>query len=300
MSSLSQRTFLSSLTSLSSPAMITSTAALLSVGTLTVGLVLLRRWRSSKWGVCTLTTRLTGKVVIVTGGNAGLGEQTALDMARRGATVVLACRSSTSAQETVDRIRSQTGNKEVHYMRLDLADLQSVRQFAGELLERFPQVHCLVLNAGVWVPMDQKMKTSQGFEIHAGVNHLGHFLLTNLLLERLTQSAPARLVVVTSSLSSQGRLDFDKWDHFREGRQKEPGSKGFAPTGYCDSKLMNVMFSKEVAGRLEGRGLTTVSVCPGWCKTELARHTGIKFYQELILDIFMALTNLLDNQSSQV
>ena len=258
------------------------------MGTVTVGLVLLRRWRSSKWGVCTLTTRLTGRVVIVTGGNAGLGEETALDMASRGATVVLACRSSQGATEAVNRIRNKTGNKEVHYMHLDLADLASVRQFAEELLEKYSEIHCLVLNAGVWVPMDQKMKTSQGFEIHAGVNHLGHFLLTSLLLERLTQSAPSRIVVVSSGLSSQGRLDFDQWDHFREGRLPEPGSKSLAPTGYCDSKLMNVMFSKELASRLSGRGVTTVSVCPGWCKTELARHTGIKTYQELILDILQA------------
>ena len=265
-----------------------TTYALVSVGALTVGLVLLRRWRSSKWGVCTLQTRLTGKVVVVTGGNVGLGQETALDLARRGATVVLACRSQHSAQEAVNRIRSKTGNSEVHYMHLDLADLQSVRQFAGELLEKYPQIYCLVLNAGVWVPMDQNMKTSQGLEIHAAVNHLGHFLMTSLLLDRLTDSAPSRVVVVSSGLSTQGKLDLEKWDHFKEGRQPEPGRKSFAPTGYCDSKLMNVMFSKELARRLSGRGVTTVSVCPGWCKTELARHTGIKTYQELILDILQA------------
>ena len=266
----------------------TATYALVSVGALTVGLVLLRKWRSSKWGVCTLTTQLTGKVVVLTGGNVGLGAETALDLARRGALVVLACRSEETGTETANWIRKKTGNDQVHYRHLDLADLQSVRQFAGNLLEEFPDIYCLVCNAGVWGPMDQDMKTSQGLEIHAGVNHLGHFLLTNLLLDRLIQTTPSKVVVVSSGLSSQGKLDFDQFDHFKEGRRPEPGSKTFAPTGYCDSKLMNVLFSKELSKRVEGRGLSTVSVCPGWCKTELARHSGIKFYQELILDISLS------------
>jgi len=262
--------------------MASATSVLVSVGALTLGLVILRRWRSSKWGRCTLPTKLTGKVVIVTGGNVGLGAETALDLAGRGATVVLACRSEDTSLETVTRIRKQTGNTDVHYMHLDLANLESVRQFAGDLLEKYPNIYCLVCNAGVWCPMDQEMKTSQGLEIHAGVNHLGHFLLTSLLLERLCQSSPSRLVLVSSSLSSQGTLDLEKFDHFREGRPAVPGSKSFAPTGYCDSKLMNVLFCKELSSRLAGRGLTTVSVCPGWCKTELARHTGIKLYQKIL------------------
>ena len=272
--------------------MASATSVLVSVGALTLGLVILRRWRSSKWGRCTLPTKLTGKVVIVTGGNVGLGAETALDLAGRGATVVLACRSEDTSLETVTRIRKQTGNTDVHYMHLDLANLESVRQFAGDLLEKYPNIYCLVCNAGVWCPMDQEMKTSQGLEIHAGVNHLGHFLLTSLLLERLCQSSPSRLVLVSSSLSSQGTLDLEKFDHFREGRQAVPGSKSFAPTGYCDSKLMNVLFCKELSSRVAGRGLTTVSVCPGWCKTELARHTGIKLYQGGILDICRYYCNL--------
>lgn len=262
--------------------MSSATYVLVSVGALTVGLVLLRRWRSSRWGVCTLTSSLTGKLVIVTGGNVGLGAETALDLAKRGATVVLASRSEMTSSQTVDWIRQKTGNTEVHFMRLDLADLQSVRDFAGNILEKYSEIYCLVCNAGVWVPMEQDMKTSQGLEIHAGVNHLGHFLLTNLLLERLTQTSPSKVVVVSSGLSSQGKLDFDQFDHFKEGRRAEAGSKTFAPTGYCDSKLMNVLFSKELSERTAGLGLRTVSVCPGWCKTELARHVGIKFYQKIL------------------
>ena len=265
--------------------MTSPTTVLVSVGALTLGLVLLRRWRSSKWGKCTLATKLTGKVVVVTGGNVGLGAETALDLASRGATVVVASRSEESSLETVSRIKRQTGNSDVHYLHLDLANFDSVRQFASELLEKYPNIFCLVCNAGVWCPMDQNRKTSQGLEIHAGVNHLGHFLLSSLLLERLCESPPARLVVVTSSLSSQGCLDFEKFDHFREGRQAAPGSKSFAPTGYSDSKLMNVLFCKELSGRVAGRGLTTISVCPGWCKTQLARHTGIKLYQGGLRDL---------------
>ena len=256
-----------------------STLALTSAGAIAVGLILLRRWRSSKWGVCTLKTKLNGKVVIVTGGNVGLGAEAAMDFAKRGATVILACRSWENTKLMLDRIRDKSGNNDVHYLHLDLGNLESVRQFAEEVQAKYPEIHCLVCNAGVWFPMEQAAKTSDGWEAHFGVNHLGHFLLTNLLLDTLASSAPSRVVVVSSALSSAGKLNFEEYDHLKEGRQKDPASRGFAPTGYCDSKLMNVLFTKELSVRASGRGVTAVSLCPGWCMTSLARHTHIKLYQ---------------------
>ena len=262
-----------------------TTVALTSVGAVVAGLWLLRRWRSAKWGVCSLATRLRGQVIVVTGGNVGLGAEAALDLARRGATVVLACRSWDNTRDTLARIRAETGNNDVHYLHLDLGSLASVRQFAADVTAKFPEVHVLVCNAGVWHPMDQAARTSDGFEAHAGVNHLGHHLLTRLLLD----SSLARVVVVSSSLCAQGKLDFTEYDHFRSGRLPEPGRRSHAPTGYCDSKLMNVLFTKELASRRAGRGLTAVSVCPGWCYTNLARHTGIKFYQVTVLELSVQL-----------
>jgi len=259
-----------------------SSVALTSVGAIAVGLFLLRRWRVSKWAVCTLKTKLNGKVVIVTGGNVGLGAEAAMDFAKRGATVILACRSWENTKDTLQMIRTKSGNNDVHYLHLDLGSLESVRQFAEDVQAKYPEIHTLVCNAGVWFPMEQKAKTSDGFEAHAGVNHLGHFLLTNLLLDRLALSAPARVVVVSSALSSSGKIDFEEYDHFKEGRQPDPSSKSFAPTGYCDSKMMNVLFAKELSVKASGRGVMAVSLCPGWCYTSLARHVDIKFYKKIL------------------
>jgi len=256
--------------------------ALTSVGVVALGCYLLRRWRSSKWGLCTSTKQLNGNVVIITGGNTGLGAEAAKDFAKRGATVILACRSFDNTKDTLKNIRESTGNNDVHYMHLDLANLDCVREFAVAVSEKYPIIYALVCNAGVWVPMDKHMKTSDGFEIHAGVNHLGHFLLTNLLLDKLEESAPSRVVVVSSSLQSMGSLDFSTYDHFREGRQPLPTSKAFAPTGYCDSKMMNALFTKELAARLHGKGVTAVCLCPGWCYTQLARHVHIPIYKKIL------------------
>lgn len=256
-----------------------STVALKSVGAVAVSLYLIRRWQSSKWGICTLKTKLNGKVVIVTGGNVGLGAEAAMDFAKRGATVILACRSWENTKDTLQMIRTKSGNNDVHYLHLDLGSLESVRQFAEDVQAKYPEIHTLVCNAGVWFPMEKEVKTSDGFEAHAGVNHLGHFLLTNLLLDRLALSAPARVVVVSSALSSSGKIDFEEYDHFKEGRQPDPSSKSFAPTGYCDSKMMNVLFAKELSVKASGRGVMAVSLCPGWCYTSLARHVDIKFYK---------------------
>jgi len=256
--------------------------ALTSIGFVGLSLYLIRRWRSSKWGLCTISKALDGKVIIITGGNAGLGAEAAKDFAARGATVILACRNFENTKETLRKIRESTGNNDVHYMHLDLSNLESVREFSAAVTEKFPSIYALVCNAGVWVPMDKHMKTSDGFEIHAGVNHLGHFLLTNLLLDKLEESAPSRVVVVSSALQSSGRLDFSSHDHFKEGRQPGPDSKAFAPTGYCDSKLMNALFAKELAVRLQGKGVNTVALCPGWCYTQLARHVHIPAYKKIL------------------
>jgi light-dependent protochlorophyllide reductase len=256
--------------------------ALTSVGVIGLGLYLLRRWRSSKWGLCTSTRVLTGQVIVITGANSGLGAEAARDFAKRGATVILACRSFENTKDILKDIRVSTGNNDVHYMHLDLANLESVREFSAEVAAKYPVIYALVCNAGVWSPMDKHMKTSDGFEIHAGVNHLGHFLLTNLLLDKLEESAPSRVVVVSSSLQSSGKLDFTTYDHFKEGRQPEPNSKTFAPTGYCDSKMMNALFTKELTVRLQGKGVTSVCICPGWCYTQLARHVNIPFYKKVL------------------
>lgn len=255
--------------------------AIASLGVVGISLYLLRRWRSSKWGRCSSTRMLNGEVIIITGGNAGLGAETAKDLAKRGATLILACRSFNNTKDVLEEIRVKSGNNDVHYMHLDLASLDSVKQFTTDLVSKYPKIYALVCNAGVWIPMENHAKTSDDFEIHAGVNHLGHFLLTNILLEKLVQPYP-RIVMVSSALQSSGRLDFATYDHFKEGRQPEPGSKAFAPTGYCDSKQMNVLFAKEITNRMPNKGIFALSVCPGWCYTQLSRHVHISFLKKIL------------------
>jgi len=249
---------------------------------LAAGLYLVRRWRSARWGRLTSAARLTGRVVVVTGANTGLGSHAAEELVRRGAIVVLACRNRDNTAATLTKLQRLPGPGTAEFLQLDLSSLASVRLAATELLDRHPAIHALVCNAGVWHPMEQAARTQDGLEAHAGINHLGHFLLTALLLDRLAESAPARVVVVSSSLQSQGKLDLTGTDHFKAGRQPEPGSRSFAPTGYCDSKLMNALFTKELAGRTAGRGVTAVCLCPGWCYTQLARHTNIPTYKKLL------------------
>jgi len=243
-------------------------------------LYLVRLRRSRSWGLCTLATRLEGKVVLVTGGNTGLGEELCLELAKRGATVVMACRSWENSRRALERIRAESSNNDVHYMHLDLACLQSVKDFSSTFLASYPQFEVLVCNAGVWVPMEQNRKTENGFEIHAGVNHLGHFFLVQLLL---SGSSPSRVVTVSSSLMNQARLDLEGIDHFREGRMPEPGKRSHAPTGYCDSKMMNALFARELGKR---GGVTSVAVCPGWCYTQLARHVKMPAYVKLLIAPF--------------
>lgn len=245
--------------------------------------------------------RLEGQVVVVTGGNTGLGRVAAQELAKRGPRVlILACRNVVAGNEAARAIAASTGHPDVRCMLLDLACLESVRKFVADL--EGMSVDTLVCNAGVWMPMEKKAKTADGFEIHAGVNHLAHFLLVNLLIRRdndvivdegaagdviRSTSGLSRVVVVSSGLAASGIVDLDDLEVFYDGRQPDPetGSKrrgrNFAPTGYCDSKLMNVMFCKELVKRYPA--ISGYSVCPGWCKTDLARNVNIPVYKKVLM-----------------
>uniref|UniRef100_A0A4W3J3Y0 Dehydrogenase/reductase (SDR family) member 13a, duplicate 3 n=1 Tax=Callorhinchus milii TaxID=7868 RepID=A0A4W3J3Y0_CALMI len=194
---------------------------------------------------CKSDVSLNGRTVIVTGANTGIGKETALDMARRGARVVLACRSKDRAEA------AKTSNNQVVFMHLDLASLKSVRAFAETFLKSEPQLHILINNAGVGLVG----KTEDGFSMGVGVNHFGHFLLTNLLLERLKQCVPSRVVVLASETYRMVGLDFSKLS------RTEPGhTNGFLD--YAHSKLCNVLFARELSNRLEGTNVTCYSVHP--------------------------------------
>lgn len=244
------------------------------------------RWRNSRsWGRLTPDRDgkdLSGKTVIVTGGNCGLGYYTVLELARRNATVIIASRDTQKAEEALTKIKETTGNTNLHFIHLDLASLESVRQFAQQVKEKFQEIYSLVLNAGVWFPMNQLKATVDGFEIHFGVNHLGHFLLTQLLLDRLNDSAGGdrpRIVIVSSSLMNMGKIDMEKKEFvFPPGRPAV--NKSFCPTGYADSKLMNGLMAKELSAKFGD--VDIVAVCPGWCKSNLSRNVPMAWWKKCL------------------
>lgn len=143
--------------------------------------------------------RLDGKVAVVTGSDSGIGFETALDFAKRGARVILACRDTIRAEKAVLAIIQQTGNKQVDYEFIDLADLDTVRSFVKNLKQKIERLDLLVNNAGV-MACPSKWRTKQGYEMQFGVNYLGHFLLTNLLLELIKKTPKSRIINVSSCL----------------------------------------------------------------------------------------------------
>lgn len=206
------------------------------------------------------------KVVVITGGNTGIGKETARGLSRLGAKVVIACRDLAKARGAAEEITKETGN-EVRVFSLDLADFASIRAFAAELLAAYPRIDVLLLNAGLL--LGDRRETKEGFEATFGINHLGHFLLTELLLERLKASAPARIVVLASDAHRGARHGLS-WDDF--GR-----TRGYSGWGaYCESKLANILFTRELSRRLEGSGLTVNAVHPGFVATEFGRGGDVK------------------------
>ncbi|XP_037136232.1 retinol dehydrogenase 12, like isoform X1 [Syngnathus acus] len=204
--------------------------------------------------------RLDGKTVLITGANSGIGKETAANLATRGARVIMACRDMEKAQVALTEVRDRSLNDDVVCMKLDMADTKSIREFAQAINEGESKLNILINNAGVMCPYS---KTADGFEMHIGVNHMGHFLLTYLLLDLLKRSSPARVVIVSSMAHAWTSIKFDDinskhaYDKFK---------------AYSQSKLANLLFSRSLAKRLEGTGVTTYAVHPGVVNTELWRH----------------------------
>jgi NAD(P)-dependent dehydrogenase (short-subunit alcohol dehydrogenase family) len=199
---------------------------------------------------------------LITGGNAGLGKATAAGLARDDMHVVITSRDVTRGNAAAAEIRAASGSDRVEVMPLDLADLASIRRFATDFLARHDRLDVLVENAGI--VQSSRTETLDGFETTFGVNHLGHFLLTQLLLDRVRESAPSRIVIVSSHAHKTARkgLDFD--DLQSEGRYSWASA-------YAKSKLANIYFARELARRLEGTGVTVNAVHPGFVASRLGR-----------------------------
>jgi retinol dehydrogenase 12 len=202
------------------------------------------------------------RVALVTGANTGIGRETARVLAQRGFEVILACRSAERADAVVHAIRRETGGARVEGLTLDLASLASVRRAAATFLGSGRPLHVLLNNAGL---AGSRGSTEDGFEIAFGVNHLGHFLLTRLLLDRLIESAPARVVTVSSSAHYQATgIDFEA---LTRSTRSLTGVRE-----YRVSKLANVLFTKELALRLDGTGVDAFALDPGVVATDIWRR----------------------------
>lgn len=202
------------------------------------------------------------KVVIVTGANAGIGKATALDLARRGARVYLACRSSEKGEAARQEIIKETDNQEVFFRRLDLGSMQSIKDFARSFHAEETRLDVLINNAGLTGP---KRFTTDGFEEQIGVNHMGHFLLTNLLLEILQKSAPSRVITLSSVAHRIGKIKRDDLNSERSYHSL---------LAYAQSKLANILFSRELARRMSGSGVTSNAVNPGPVYTSLPKDVN--------------------------
>ena len=205
-----------------------------------------------------------GRLAVVTGANTGLGFETAQALATRGASVVLAVRNVEKGKKAAARIAAAAPGATVTVQELDLSSLDSVRAAAAELRAGHPKIDLLICNAGVMYP--PKQTTHDGFELQFGTNHLGHFALTGLLLERMLPVPGSRVVTVSSvGHRMQARINFDdlQWE------------RSYSRVGaYGQSKLANLMFTYELQRRLSGAGTTiAVAAHPGFAATELMRHT---------------------------
>ena len=217
---------------------------------------------------------LRGKVVIVTGSNTGIGKEIVHDLAERDAKVIMACRDMEKCETARRDIVLDTKNKYVYCRKCDLASQESIRSFVKQFKKEHSKLNILINNAGVM--RCPKSYTEEGIEMQLGVNHMGHFLLTNLLLDVLKDSAPSRIVNLSSAAHKRGKIKL---------KDLNSAETYDASQAYAQSKLANILFTRELADRLKGTGVTVNAVHPGIVHTDIVRH--MSFYQNYIARIFI-------------
>jgi NAD(P)-dependent dehydrogenase (short-subunit alcohol dehydrogenase family) len=217
---------------------------------------------------------MMGKTILITGADGGIGREITRALAKQGATLVMACIDVNDARPVCEAIAEESGNRAIEMMQLDLASLASIRQFATSFSERYPQLHVLINNAGVYCA--KRQETADGFEKAIGINYLGPFLLTHLLLPVLKKTPQSRIINVSSNAYAQGRLDLNDL-HLNKRYQ------GFK--AYANSKLAVVLFTLELAERLKDSGITVNAVHPGHVATNIWNMWPGTWYQALLFRI---------------
>lgn len=204
------------------------------------------------------------RLCLITGANSGIGKEAAIGLSRMGARVVIVCRDQSRGEAALDEIKERSKNQSVDLMICDLSSQRSIRQLATDFLHKYQDLHILINSAGLYLP--RRTLTEDGIETQFAVNYLAPFLLTELLLGTLKKSAPARVINVSSSAHRRGSIHFD--DLQRE-KKRYIGGIG----AYSDSKLALVLFTHELAKRLEGTGISVNAVHPGVVKTNIGQHS---------------------------
>ena len=229
-------------------------------------------------GVCKLNRDLTGQVAIITGSNTGIGKETARELCRQGANVVLACRSEEKANAVIDEFKKENPKIKVEFIKLDLSDLESIRSFVTEFNKRHSRLDILINNAAT-VTWDRK-ETKDGFELQFGTNHVGPFYLTTLLLDLLKSSGDSRIINVSSEGHHVANID---WDDLMSEKKKYASFMT-----YVRSKLANNMFTRDLAKKLEGTNVRVVCLHPGSVITDISRDVKERWYSQLLWKIFAA------------
>src|SRR5687768_15898940 len=205
---------------------------------------------------------IQGKICLITGATNGIGKATVQSLANMGATVVIVGRNAPKTAQLVEEIRAASGNKNVDSLLADLSSQQEVRRLAGEFKSKYSHLHVLLNNVGA--VFMRRQRSVDGIEMTFALNHLASFLLTNLLLDMIKASAPARIINVSSGAHTSGKIEFDNLQ----------GERQYGPRAYDNSKLANILFTMELARRLAGTDVTVNALHPGFVATGFAKNNG--------------------------